>query len=146
MLSDFFDHLMRAHAQIETRLRELEVTEPGAMASTLDGFATFAKQHQDDEETILFPRLRALPAFTQMLAAFEFQHQMNETEHAALAASIRAFAPGKEAEIRRAALRFVEVQRAHMLAEETALFPLAKQTLAPDVLAAMSRELSTPDA
>jgi hemerythrin-like domain-containing protein len=143
-MSEFFEHLMRAHAGIEQRLHAIEVAEPTAMASALEAFTTFAKQHQDEEETILFPRLRPLPAFAQMLGAFDFQHQMNETEHGAFAACLRA--QGAKGDLRRAALRFVEVQRAHMLAEERALFPLAEQTLSPDVLAAMHRELRTPNA
>ncbi len=71
---------------------------------------------------------------------------MNETEERTFAAHVRGFAPGKENELRCQAHRFVEVQRAHMLAEERALFPLGEQSLPHDVLVAMSRELRVPNA
>ena len=80
-----------------------------------------------------------------MLDAFDFQHRMADAEQSALAARVRDFAPGAEAEIERMARRFAEVERAHMLAEERALFPLAEQSLPESVLAEMSAELRVPD-
>ncbi len=51
-----------------------------AIAGVLDFFDTFGVQHHEDEEKTLFPRLRRLPAFAEMLDAFDFQHRMAETE------------------------------------------------------------------
>ena len=154
----FFGNLQRAHARIEERLQVLEgaadsLADPArapaaleAMASVLDFFATFGVQHQEDEEKTLFPRLRPLPAFAKMLDAFDFQHRMADTEQSALAARVRDFAAGGESDLRSLAHRFVEVQRAHILAEERGLFPLAEKTLPRRVLAEMDLELRVPNA
>jgi hemerythrin-like domain-containing protein len=154
----FFGHLLGAHARIEERLVDLEraadtLTDPAgapraleAISGVLDFFSTFGVQHNDDEEKTLFPRLRPLPAFAEMLDAFDFQHRMAETEQSTLAASVRGFAPGRAGEIRALAHRFAEVQRSHMLAEERALFPLAEGSLPRSVLVAMSREVGVPNA
>jgi hemerythrin-like domain-containing protein len=149
----FFENLVHAHAQIEERLQELEraadgLTDPArvpaaleAMKGVLEFFATFGVDHNDDEEKTLFPRLKSVPGFAQMLEAFDFQHKMAETEQRALLARVQGFAPGKERGLRELAHRFAEVQRAHILAEERALFPLAEKNLPRRVLVEMSEEL-----
>jgi hemerythrin-like domain-containing protein len=154
----FFGNLQRAHARIEERLQELEqaadtLADPArapsaleAMAGVLDFFSTFGVQHQDDEEKTLFPRLRSLPDFAKMLEAFDFQHRMAETEQRALAARVRDFSPAGAAEVRTQAHRFAEVHRAHILAEERGLFPLAEKHLPRHVLVEMDRELRLPNA
>ena len=154
----FFGTLQQAHARIEERLQELEraaeaVGDPsrtlqalGVMTDVLDFFSTFGVQHTDDEEKTLFPRLRTLPDFAKMLDAFDFQHRMAETEQAALAAKIRDFTPAKAGQVRELAHRFVEVQRAHILAEERGLFPAAEKGLPRRVLVEMSLELRLPNA
>jgi len=149
----FFGNLQQAHARIEERLQELEgaadaVTEPArapkaleTMASVLEFFSTFGAQHTEDEEKTLFPRLQPLPDFKLMLAAFDFQHRMVETEQRALAARVQGFTPAGAAGLREQAHRFVEVHRAHILAEERGLFPLAEKHLPRRVLVAMTLEL-----
>lgn len=152
----FFSELLRAHAIIEERLQRLEraagaLRDPSGanplaeISATLDFFEKFGAQHQHDEERTLFPRLRPLPAFAQMLDAFDFQHRMADTEQAAFGACVRGFDGGPTAQLERMAHRFAEVQRAHMLAEERALFPLAEQSLPRKVIAEMSRELRVPN-
>jgi hemerythrin-like domain-containing protein len=154
----FLDELMRAHAMLETRLQGLSraadaLSEPGRASSALDEMtrllefvSTFGAQHQEDEERTLFPRLRALGDLGQMLDAYEFQHRMADDEHRAVVAALAAFAPGQEPKLRELVLRFVEVHRSHMLAEERALFPMVERRLPAHVLAAMSRELRVPSA
>lgn len=154
----FFEHLLHAHARIEERLQDLAqaadaVVDPArtsaaleAMTSALEFFATFGVQHNDDEEKTLFPRLKTLPAFAKMLDALDFQHTMADTERGTLAARVLAFAPGRERGLRELAHRFAEVQRAHMLAEERALFPLAEKSLPRRVLVALTEELRARNA
>jgi hemerythrin-like domain-containing protein len=154
----FFENLLFAHARIEEQLQDLEraaeaIVDPArapeaveAMTRVLAFFSGYAQLHQEDEDKTLFPRLRPLPAFARMLDAFDLQHRMAESEHRSFEARLRKYAPGAERALRGAAERFVELQRAHMAAEERALFPLAQQTLPRSVLVAMSEELRTPDA
>jgi len=149
----FFGHLTQAHEQIELRLKELEqaadaVVDPAraiaaleTMTGVLDFFSTVGVQHTDDEEKTLFPRLRTLPAFAKMIDAYDFQHRMAETEQTALATRVGAYAAANAAALRKQAHRFVEVQRAHILAEEGALFPQAEKALPRRVLVEMTDEL-----
>ena len=151
--SDFFAALLQDHALIEERLKELEqaahavgqvesdTAALGIVAETLRFFANEGARHQASEELTLFPRLRSLSDFKPILSAIEFQHQMNEAAERELTACVERFAPGGGRELRRLALRFVELNRAHAFAEERAMFPLAASVLPPPVLAEMSREM-----
>lgn len=153
MSDGFFVQLRRAHAHIEERLSELEsaadaLTESddpksgvARIAVVLAFFDDFGVRHHEDEEESLFPRLRDLPAFQEMMKAFEFQHRMAVREESEFAAHVRRYAPGAEAALRAQAQRFVEVQRSHMLAEEKALFPLAERTLGARELQQMASEV-----
>jgi hypothetical protein len=79
---DFFAGLVQDHAQIESRLGALEraaaavsKTESdaaalGVIAGTLSYFATEGARHEAIEELTLFPRLRPLPEFKQILSAW----------------------------------------------------------------------------
>jgi hemerythrin-like domain-containing protein len=150
---DFFACLAQDHARIEARLEALEraadavsksesdAAALGIVAGTLDFFSTEGAHHEAHEELTLFPRLRPLPAFKQILSALEFQHRMNADEEQKLSACVHRFAPGDGRELRRLALRFAEMQRAHAMAEERAMFPLAASSLSPQVIAEMGREM-----
>lgn len=151
--NDFFAALLHEHGQIEARLEAFDQAATTAskaegdaaalqvIAGTLRFFATEGARHQDHEELTLFPRLRHLTEFKQILSALEFQHRMNEDEGRALSACVERFAPGSGRELRRLAFRFAEAHRGHMIAEERALFPLAASALSPRVVAEMSREM-----
>jgi hemerythrin-like domain-containing protein len=151
--ADFFPWLLRDHALIEERLKRLDAAAAaigrderdsaalGQVAETLDFFAADGARHEAHEEQTLFPRLRELPEFRQILSALEFQHRMTASEGRALAACVQAFAPGSGRELRRLAYRFAEMHRGHAVAEERALFPLATARLAPQVQTEMVREL-----
>ena len=151
---DPFARLVHAHGLIEEQLVHLERAADAlrdaahrapaleAIADVLTFFSLAGAQHNDDEERTLFPRLRGLPAFTQMLDAFDVQHRMNDAAFAQLVAAARGFAPGAEAKIRDLAFRFADMHRGHIIAEERALFPLAAKALAPDVVAQMGVEMS----
>jgi len=152
--SDPFAQLLDAHRDIETRVTELEraADEVGdsaksaaaleAIAKVLEWFEGPGALHQADEEQTLFGQVRPLPAFAQMLAAFEFQHQMNDTTFAQLRAALKGFSPGAAPKLRELAHMFAEMQRAHMIAEERVLFPLASKTLSPEALVSMHREMA----
>jgi len=154
MADDFFRSLLEDHAQIEAQLKRLDQAGatlgrlPGdaaaleIVAETLRFFATEGARHEAHEEETLFPRLRPLPEFRQILSALEFQHKMTATEGRALAACVQSFAPGSDRELRNLAYRFAEMHRGHAIAEERALFPLAASRLAPEVQAEMLREMS----
>ena len=142
---DVFAQLVRAHRDIEARVAELERASDDPSGSGLDAIARLlayfdgpAALHHADEDQTLFPRLRPLDGFAQMLGAFDFQHQMNDAAYAELREAFRA-APSK---LRGVAHRFAELQRAHIMAEERALFPLAARSLSAEVLARMSDEMA----
>lgn len=148
----FFAQLRQDHARLEACLKELDrvagassrIEDAPALdiaAETLRFFATEGARHEEHEERTLFPRLRPLPEFKQILSALEFQHRMNAVEGRALAECVARFAPEKARELRRLAGRFADANRGHMIAEERALFDLAAARLAPAVLDEMSREL-----
>ena len=150
---DFFQRLLQEHALIEERLKQLDAAaaalarderDPKALARVAETLAFFdgdGARHEADEEVTLFPRLRGLPEFRQIVSALEFQHRMTATEGRALAACVEGYAPGSGRELRRLAYRFAEMHRGHALAEERALFPLAAATLAPKVQLELSREM-----
>lgn len=110
----------------------------GVVADTLDFFAREGAVHESLEETLLFPRLSRLPQFKQILSALEFQHRMNRTEAEQLRACVDRRAAGPE--MRRTAVRFIEMHRGHVVAEERALFPLVASTLSAEELDALDRE------
>lgn len=149
---DFFTMLTQDHVRFETRLQALLQSadalsrnasndgERRVILGTLDFFASEGAQHENIEETVLFPRLRPLPQFQQILGALEFQHGMNRAEGGKLRACLDRFAPGSGHELRRQALRFAEMHRAHALGEERALFPLAASVLSPATIEEIRRE------
>jgi hemerythrin-like domain-containing protein len=153
----FFLALTRAHAQLEDTLQALELAAEGltdpqraplatqAVLAALTTFTAVSRLHNDDEEKTLFPRLAGRPELAQMLSAFDFQHRMNETEEAALEAGLRQGTAHGPA-LRKQVLRFTEMGRAHMLAEERALFPMAEQSLSRDVLTQLVDELRVSNA
>ena len=152
--SDVFAQFVRAHRDIEARVVLLEraadeicdgATRTSALATIADVLAYFegpAAIHHADEQETLFPRLRPLEGSAQLLAAFEFQHQMNDATHGELRAALAAFVPGSASTLAQLALRFVEMQRAHIVAEERALFPFATAKLSPDVLMLIRDEMA----
>ena len=149
---DFFAVLAQDHARFAGRLQALlqsadALSRTGSsdadrdvIARTLDFFATEGARHEEIEERTLFPRIRPLPQFRQILSALEFQHRMNRTEGEQLRACVDRFVPGNGPELRRCAVRFAELHRAHALGEERALFPLAAAVLPPAAMAEMRRE------
>jgi hemerythrin-like domain-containing protein len=151
---DPFAQLVAAHREIEARVAELEraadaTTDGARRASALETIGEVlgyfdgpAALHHADEEHTLFPQLRPLDGFAQMIPAFDFQHQMNDTTYAELGAAFRAFAPGTPSRLRELAHRFAELQRAHIMAEERALFPLAARTLSADAIQQLAREMA----
>jgi len=149
---EFLASLVRDHARIEASLVVLERAAAGAgkggdaaalgvIVQILGFFATEGARHEAHEELTLFPRLRSLPEFKQILSALHFQHEMNAAEGKQLAACVERFVPGSEGELRRLAHRFAEMHRGHAMAEERALFPLAATVLSPEVMAEMGREV-----
>ena len=150
---DFFAVLVQEHAGMEARLRALDraadslsrtESDPaalGVIAETLEFFATEGARHEAHEELTLFPRLRPLPEFKQILVAMDFQHRMNGAAGVELAACVERFAPGSGRELRRLATRFVEMHRGHVVAEERAVFPTAAAALSAEALAEMGREM-----
>ena len=151
---DFFAELVSDHRRIEARLLALEqaVRAPNGpqhdaalletVAATLAFFATEGARHEEREERELLPRLRSLAGFEQIVAATQFQHRMNTDAAREVAACAERFVPGHGRELRRLALRWVEFQRCHAVAEERALFPLAAERLPAATLAEIAREAS----
>jgi len=148
-----FAGLLQEHARIEDRLKALDqaavvlsrdegdAAALAVVAETLSFFASEGARHEAHEELTLFPRLRPLPEFKQILSALEFQHRMNDTAAKELAACVARFAPGSGRELRLLAYRFAEMHRGHAIAEERSLFDLAAARLSPEMQAEMAREM-----
>jgi hypothetical protein len=154
--ADPFAALLAAHQLIEeqlvrlddvsgTRTRSATVSDGEAPTVVRDVLAFFAgpgARHQDQEERLVFSRLRLLPAFAVMLPAFQAQHQMIDAEHATLRAEVDGGAPGGMAKLRALAARLAEMHRGHLIAEEKVLFPLVAHELSADARAELAGELS----
>ncbi len=110
----------------------------GLVSDTLDYFAAEGAVHESLEEALLFPRISSLPQFKQILSALEFQHRMNRAEAEGLRACVERRAAGTE--LRRSSVRFIEMHRGHVVAEECALFPLLPSALTPKELDELSLE------
>ena len=150
---DFMAGLLQDHARIEERLKSLDAaaaalttveSDAAALEAVVDSLRFFSVEgarHEAHEELTLFPALRPLPEFAQILSALEFQHRMNDTAAKELQAWVKNYSPGGGRELRRLAYRFAEMHRGHAIAEERALFPLAATRLSPKRLLEMSREM-----
>lgn len=153
-IEDPFTQLVREHRDIEARVALLaraanetrdearRATALQTIADVLGYFDGPAAIHHAHEEQTLFPQLRPLEAFAQMLAAFEFQHQLVDATYVELCAAFRAYTPGDPSKLRTLAHRFAEMQRAHMIAEERGLFPLAARTLSPETIRRIRDEMT----
>lgn len=151
---DPFEQFLVAHRDIEARVSDLvragdEVGDGAKSASALETMARVVAWfegpgalHQADEEQTLFGQVRSNAAFAQMLGAFEFQHQMNDTTFAQLSAAVRSFAPNAAPKLRELAHMFAEMQRAHMIAEERVLFPAAECALSSEIRKTMRAEMA----
>jgi hemerythrin-like domain-containing protein len=141
---------MRDHREIEARVADLEQAasnlsggagHAAALATIADVahyFASAAARHHAYEEEVLFPRLRQLDDFAQMVPALEFQHKMNDDAYAELRAAVEA---GDAKRIALVAPRFAEMHRAHIMAEERSLFAVAATKLSADVLEQLARDM-----
>jgi pyridoxamine 5'-phosphate oxidase len=151
---DPFAQLVRTHRDIEARVAELERAAAElpheerrgaaleAIADVLSYFEGPGAIHHAHEEQTLFPLLRPLEAFGQMLAAFDMQHEMNDAAYAKLRAVLTDFAPAAAPQALSLARRFADLQRAHIIAEERALFPMAARMLSPAAIADMRRAMA----
>jgi hemerythrin-like domain-containing protein len=151
---DPFTRLERTHREIEAQVAQLERAADQtndqvlrtraleAVAAVLAYFEGPGAIHHADEEHTLFPRLRPLEGFAQMLAAFDFQHQMNDTAFAELQAAFVAFQPGAPSRLCELAHRFAELQRAHIMAEERVLLPQAARALTRDEVRQIGEEMA----
>jgi len=151
-ITDPLAELVRAHRDIEVRVAQLETAgrqlrdeayRAVALSSIKDVLAFFdgpGATHHADEQDSLFPRLRPVDAFSQMLGAFDVQHQMNDETHAALRRAVADV--GSTQALRSLVGRFVEMNRGHMFAEEQALFPKAAEALSGEALAEIAAEMT----
>lgn len=151
-ISDPFAELLRAHRAIEARIGQLETAgrqladeaqRAAALATVKDVLAFFegpGALHHADEERSLFPLLRPLKRFDQMLDAFDAQHQMNDETHAQLRQAVAD--PSSIKALRSLLGRFVEMHRGHMFAEEQALFPKAAEALSPEAREQLATEMT----
>jgi len=150
--TDPFALLLAAHQRVEEQLSRLDAvagtrkqrpTAPdeevaGVVRSVLEFFAGPGARHQEAEDSVLLPRLAAIPAFAAMLPAIRAQHLMLAAELESLQVAVSR---GGD-DLRALAGRFAEMHRGHLIAEEKVLFPLAAHELTPAVKADLARELS----
>ena len=167
-LTDPLQFLVACHDQIEEHLRILEgvpanlrspSTEKRKEAKeTLDQALAFLKTmgelHTEDEELSLFPRLRENLkkddpfGLLELADLLETQHREKEEAYRELAACVAAFPPHPQPpgadDVRHAEAgiaRLVELYRPHIMIENERLIPLSGESLSPDDLAGMKREM-----
>jgi hemerythrin-like domain-containing protein len=127
----------------------LGADEREALAAALRYFAESAPLHTRDEDESLFPRLRRACAGEARVALerLDDDHRIAEDEHAAAEAIGRRWlAEGHlPAEARAALVALLESlqerYRAHILLEDTVVFPLAAGALDPDDLLRLGGEM-----
>ena len=131
----------------------LDSTQRDALVSALRYFREAAPKHTSDEETSLFPRLRAL-SDPRVQAAFdtiqmlEADHQVANLDHAEVERLCeRWLAEGRLAAgaVRELAGRLHELRalyQHHIAIEDTRIFPLARELLAADAIAQIGDEMA----
>ena len=150
-----FSHLAEDHRRLEEQLKVLDLaagklkagppSEHSAAIQLIIGVVEFfdgpAARHQAYEENYLLPRLRPIAAFSLMVGAFGAQHQMCDDSLRELKTELASGTLGSS-RLGACLRRFIEMHRAHLMAEEKALFPLAQQLLPSDVEAQLVVEMA----
>src|SRR3954453_13365466 len=127
---------------------ELTAEQRVALAPALRYFREAAPKHTADEESTLFPRLRASGHGLTELDALEHDHDRADRNHAEVDRLGRVWlengAISLEDRARFSALvgELTGLYRAHIAVEEGSIFPLASKVLAREERLAMGREMS----
>lgn len=155
---DPFEQLERCHRRLEDHLAELSgiAKEARSAAADVDAirdvagfFARAIRRHEADEETSLFPRLRASAASAELaplLDRLASEHHAHVALHARLDAVIEVLdrvpddAAGV-AELSAVTEALVSAYATHVEEEERILFPAAKSALDEATLAAIAAEM-----
>jgi len=159
---DPFTQLGRSHRRLEERLDELVQASAAALsAETLATarevardvagfFARAVQRHEEDEESSLFPRLRAHSELAPLLDKLAREHREHQALHgrlddalSALGAAGDSHAAGGEAmrELADVTDALVRAYRTHIEEEERVLFPAARAALDDAAIAAIGAEM-----
>lgn len=144
---DPFSQLERCHRRLEEACVALEEAVPKRDIETIGDVAAFLgrqiRRHEDDEDGSLFPRLEALGAtdLSPALARLHTEHALHEQLRQQLedALSGRVDDPWKA--LGDVSAELIQSYRAHIALEESAVFPVAREKLGADDLAAMRSEM-----
>jgi hemerythrin-like domain-containing protein len=122
-----------------------------ALQNALEYFRTSAPKHTADEESSLFPRMRASTdgrAALDCMAKLESDHQAANRDHQWVEALAQAWlanatldAPHLR-EMQQALQRLAGMYAGHIAIEDHELFPLAARVLPADALAEVGREMA----
>lgn len=155
-----FDALDVCHRQtlftlgkLAALISRLQQNSPDAQARALAGevvrhFSTEARQHHEDEEQHVFPRLlgSADPQVVQAVLTLKQDHGWLEENWRELSPMLDAVASGQgwfELEVlREGAEVFTALSHAHIALEESYIYPLAKDLTAMADQWAMGREMA----
>lgn len=164
--ADPFARLTETHRRLEQRLEDLERAAldlrqgigPKAALEDIFGGVGFlgrgARRHVEDEESTLFPRLRALMSadptvaatLEPVLARLGDEHVAHRAIEDELTAMVQAWgdAPPPAADVERLVeltMKLKAVYAEHIAHEERDLFPAAKAALSAEEIAEMGREM-----
>ena len=150
------EHLTACHRRIEQRLDtlvaaagHLESDLPGSLAAIANSLRFLDSNgvlHTEDEEVSVFPRLRPTlsPQELAYVDSLELQHDEAEAIYAELKRLVAALdspTPEAIAQYRACAARLRTLYRAHIQSEDDILTRLARRSLRPADLAAISAEM-----
>jgi hemerythrin-like domain-containing protein len=119
-----------------------------ALDTALRYFRDAAPKHTADEESSLFPRLRASGQALTELDALHQDHDRADRHHAEIDRLGRTWletgslSPDDAARLSALVSELTELYRAHIAVEEGSVFPLASQVLAAEERVAMGKEMA----
>jgi len=152
--------LDECHRQTLAALDKLDTVVARLEAGTVDGgtralagdvvrhFSTTARQHHEDEERHVFPKLAtsADKAIVQAVLRLQEDHNWLEEDWMSLEPQLDAIACGQSwydvAVLREGSNIFAALSRDHIALEETYLYPEARARLRPGEQEEMAREMA----
>jgi hemerythrin-like domain-containing protein len=159
-LLDGFEVLDACHRQTLAMLRRLAALvahlQSGGPAAQVQAvaaqivayFSTTARQHHEDEERHVFPKLIAegSPQLVQAVLRLQQDHGWLEEDWMELSAHLDALAQGQAwadvAQLSEGVHVFAELSRAHIALEEASIYPAARARLKAPQLQEMAREMA----
>lgn len=149
MNDDPIGQLERSHRRLEEACDALVVASTSRDIETVGNVCSFfgrqVRRHEEDEESSLFPRLRAATQSAELRAVLErvsAEHREHEALHRQLEDAVAGRVEGDVWRvIERIADQITRAYRTHIEEEERTLFPAAREVLGAEDLASMRDEM-----